>query len=439
MLFSDLFFFFFDFFGDIFLVVSLGYTFAWPWPLQVLVVLLWLSVFFSLVITGISEGWDNILGRNFCQANQLGPVGRGLVQLSTALIGPVILLYLHDTLAHRIRCKEKQFKSLNILHSGKDQELNQLNDWNSELVSLVDRRRQLARMLARAHQMHVIVEEVLQLFCQLLIVYLTATAFRYPGLVGWFGKSQGLLFVLYLSITWSKKLASSFFLKQQDTAGLLGKFLIYLRTFLKVGIRLATLALFLAHILDLFSSPAKRQQLCSSGNNTQGWSRLDNKTMRPSWNVDVNVLLSILTVHIVLVTILKLVFPSDRPEIVDQRLAHQIYRSLCHAVNSLVLSTPPRNWKKELTAMSQQQLCQEWRALRWEYVGMEGLHLAENLLLLVWCGYQLPLEVDQGLSLYHNLVRYSPVWLVLLTLVKVGLFEWYNQSGHPLARLLKEE
>ena len=89
--------------------------------------------------------------------------------------------------------------------------------------------------------------------------------------------------------------------------------------------------------------------------------------------------------------------------------------------------------------MSQQQLCQEWRALRWEYVGMEGLHLAENLLLLVWCGYQLPLEVDQGLSLYHNLVRYSPVWLVLLTLVKVGLFEWYNQSGHPLARLLKEE
>ena len=121
MLFSDLFFFFFDFFGDIFLVVSLGYTFAWPWPLQVLVVLLWLSVFFSLVITGISEGWDNILGRNFCQANQLGPVGRGLVQLSTALIGPVILLYLHNTLAHRIRCKEKQFKSLNILHSGKDQ------------------------------------------------------------------------------------------------------------------------------------------------------------------------------------------------------------------------------------------------------------------------------------------------------------------------------
>ena len=44
----------------------------------------------------------------------------------------------------------------------------------------------MARMLARTHQMHVVIEEVLQLFCQLLIVYLTATTFRYPSVVGWF-------------------------------------------------------------------------------------------------------------------------------------------------------------------------------------------------------------------------------------------------------------
>ena len=411
-------------------MLSLGFTFAWP--IQVLVVLLWLSPFVSLVMTGISEDWDHILGHNFCQANQLGPVGQGLVQLSTALFGPVILLYLDNSLAHQIWCKERDFKTLDISHGGNNQVLNQLFDLNCELVSLVDRRRQLGRMLARSHQMHVVIEKVFQLVCQLLIVYLTATTFRYPGVVGWFGQGQGLLFVLCVSLSWSMKLASSYFLRQQDTVGLLGKFLVYMRTFLEVGTCLATLALYLAHSLYLFRSSAmQQQQLCHSGNEA-----------RPlSWIPGVSDLLSILATHIILITILKLVFPPDGPAVTT---GHQIYRSLCHAVNSLVVSTPPQNWKTELAAMIQPQLEQEWCALRWEYVGMEVLRLVENLVLMGWCWSQLPLEGEEGLlPLYHNLIRYSPVWLIPLTLVKVGLFEWYNQTGHPLskrpARGLKED
>ena len=415
-MFSDLFFFFFDFFGDIFLVVSLGFNLAWPWPVLLLVVLLWLSIFFILIISGISEGRDNILGRTFCRDNPWGPwpVGRGLAHLSTTLLGPVILIYLQKSLVHRIRCKEWEFKSFKISHFGEDQELNQredqeldpredqelnqrelqeisqredqelsqredqelsqredqelnlknnqklnqLYDLNCELVSLVERRRQLACMLARTHQMHVVIEEVLQLFCQLLIVYLTATTFRYPSVVGWFSKGQSLLFVLYMSITWSKKLASSFLLKQQDTVSLLGTLLIYLRTFLEVGTCLTTLALYLVH-----SSAMQQQQLCDSNDLA---SSFDGQARPISWGPGICFLLTIIIAHVVLITMLKLLFPTEKPD-----TTRHIYRSLCHAVNSLVVSTPLRSRKTELAAMSQPQLEQEWGSLRLEYVGME--------------------------------------------------------------------
>ena len=67
---------------------------------------------------------------------------------------------------------------------------------------------------------------------------------------------------------------------------------------------------------------------------------------------------------------------------------------------------------------------------------MEVVRLVENLLLMVWCWYQHPVVRDQELLplFHHNLIRYSPVWLVPLTLVKVGLFEVYIQFGHPLAK-----
>ena len=122
--------FFLRIFGDIFLVVSLGFNLAWPWPVLLLVVLLWLSIFFILIISGISEGRDNILGRTFCRDNPWGPwpVGRGLAHLSTTLLGPVILIYLQKSLVHRIRCKEWEFKSFKISHFREDQELNQRED-----------------------------------------------------------------------------------------------------------------------------------------------------------------------------------------------------------------------------------------------------------------------------------------------------------------------
>ena len=70
---------------------------------------------------------------------------------------------------------------------------------------------------------------------------------------------------------------------------------------------------------------------------------------------------------------------------------------------------------------------------------MEVLHLLENLLLMGWCWFchASPLSVEESWNYYSVAVLTSPVWLVVLALCKVGLYELYNRQAHPWSRLLQ--
>ena len=451
-------------------------------------VLLWLLVFLHQLIIGrriLSAGRSKIYGGNL---DHLGPDQQLLIDLGSCLLGPVMLHYQRARVARQIRASDQKFKlkvdyyyeflgsqSLIELSTSWQESFKDLQDLMEGHEELMARQRQLDRLLATSYKSEVMVESTPQILCQLLIVFVSGSTLSFPGAVGWLGQWREALLVVYLSLTWSKKLSASYLLKQKDTVSLQGQLLVCLRSFLEVWSRLMTLFLYWAPFFRLFSSPQRQTSVNgSSPQLVEGAAK--NGLPDVSFQEYFILLITVGAAHVGLVSLLKILLTPDflqnlKANIVTgnhlrqivwnlyaaairawrrlsalnrRQLVSRLHSAAKQACGSLIASTPARDWDKKPRKASawlitRKDFQRNWQANRREYVAMEVLHLLENLLLMGWCWFRhaSPLSVEESWNYYSVAVLTSPVWLVVLALCKVGLYELYNRQAHPWSRLLQ--
>ena len=444
-----------DFFEDIFTTTeeSMKPANQSSWTLIILLVLLWISIVFSQITIGItilSQGRDKLFG---CGTGHLRPYQKRLFACATCLLGPAILLHqnaktdsqihhhdkklrqkIHDFVEQRSELSaqlvtEAELMEVEAFKTMLSIELSQAQEEHERLVAS---HRQLGLQLAVSCKNFILLEAVPQILFKLLIAINTTSL----GFLGVQELDVGK-FVLYVSFIWSLKLSSSYFYRQKHSVGFLGKALLYPRTYLEVGSLLAALTLYWAPFLGFLNT----RQACHTNSSqslmdTHGDDQILLHVTTVTFGDHLGWLLIVLSLHVVIVTTVKMTSKSVSS---SHGFLHTFTHSLVHALGSLLFFTPCQDWDRPLQEPGHQDwnmadMAARIRAVRGEYWVMEALRLVESCLLLGWCWCLFPSSDQLRLWYYGG----SLVGLILLGLVKVGLFELYNERGHPWARPMEE-
>ena len=393
------------------------------WLLDIILVVLFFLTF-----------WNRFeVGRKFrkefkAMLNNLEPVYKLIMKIISLLGGRVNLIYLAaqvDFKKSHLDPRSKQKKVEDRQWSSKENYsiIICLAEQHAKYQKMVATERQLKGQRASTDKSFVLREEALQVLCYLLLVFLSGTPFTYPRPVAWFGDWKEAMYVPYLSFVWAWKLYSSQILRHKDKVGVLGKIMVFLRTFLDIGLRFTVYFLF----VDTFGAEKK------------------------AWPVNEKFILFLVvfTIHVALFSVLKMATcvttvvtrscGSDTQDAVGfQQVFDCCYSTFILACNSLIVNIPSQRWELDpgdADDITPKKLQQRWLAVRWEYLPMEGLQLVENLLLMAWCWMQL---TEKNQELRHYCMTYAPVWIILATLLKVALFETFNRWGHPCATIKEE-
>ena len=309
------------------------------------------------------------------------------------------------------------------------------------LKALVVRKGQMDRLLAPCYKRDVLLEEGPQILCHLLIVFLSANTatFQFPGVVTILGGKSDILLVLYLSGSWSFKLAQSYLLRQEDSVGLLGQVLVHARLFLEVGTQLAVFFLYWAPFHPEFFGPLLFQpgsslpQLIDENGLTSTTSSIPQLNF---WEYLIP-LVTCYAVHVFIVIMSMIFLESFSPVIFSSSSLRRLFLSVCYACTSLIVTTPSEDWnlgEKD----NKEFILRKWRKVQQDYLSMEVIHLMANFLLMGWCYYHYPDKIQDQWHYYYAILT-SPFWLIVLSLCKIGLFEGYHRYGNPWGWSLLEK
>jgi hypothetical protein len=247
---------------------------------------------------------------------------------------------------------------------------------------LVERRRKLRGMIASYYTWSLILENVPQLACELLIAYLMTATGSDDAI--W----KQVLSVLYLSVTWSKRIGTVLLYREKVTLGLTYSLLVYPRIFLEVATRLVSFFLVKLAFFDL-SPPAPIKMVTAPG---------------PGVNPAVY--------GAPVVIIIWAICHAGRLKLFDKYLDKYLPRIISTWLKNVDRLFRPYGFNDSFLS----------------YVALMELQLMENLMLIIWAIYLLPRRPETPDRFAITFLVYLALFIVKLALRQAA--DRYRRARH---------
>ena len=403
----------FDFYGDFVTAYHFSYLFTHAWNLGFLVILLCTLAFYTRICIGLKvllhKNRDEILG---IKTDHWQPVQHFLLGCLLFLVAPLVLRWRYGYTAFKNRRINKKIEKISKKSDVSDAMI-EVMVLQRKQIKLEARQKKLRPLLASSYSMHIWLETVPQICCQLLIVFLAAIPYPYPGVVttiaGWWGVQPSVIFFIYLTAMEACKYGSSYLVRKGDTVSLLGTLLVYLRLHLRSGIsNLEYLGrMCLMHIL------ANQYPLFKE--------------------FGLPVLISYVVIANNSIWVVKATLAPDPTD--NNSLYH--VKAIKNRVEQI--TGTDQDWDEKVWALDKRQISRQdfqegWNTARRDY-WVSLCSIIPLLMLQFWF-------INSNIALFPEEIRvlfhFSPAWLLPILLCQLVLFELYNQFAHPSARLLKD-